>query len=199
MFNTYRFTRATRAYNRTHVRVGEIFRGESLHRLKMYYVVITHLFHAMSSASCKKTSVCHCSPQTYLGALSTGDGGGFVSMTPWQTRYQNQTGFPVTFRSQDANASKFGPIVREGIQTTEMYPCTPLQPGADPNSRIRRDTYRATVPPLMQDLADANTSVMPGGPPPIQVRDRPAPELGPPGLSPGVEPIAEPTGGYYIF
>lgn len=144
---------------------------------------------------------CKCTaPAKYLGNLSDGDGGGFVASTPWAMRYQNQTGMPVTFRSKDKNADNLGKIIKLGKQTTKTLPCTPLQPGADPRSKILKASDVATPVNLMDNLEQENTSAVIGGAPPaVAINSKPARSLAPTNLSEGIQPVAEPTGGTYIF
>lgn len=152
--------------------------------------------------SCKKESSCSCEPVKYLGAQAfEGDGGGFRVGTPWQMRYKNQTTAPETFRNLDKNADKFGPIVKLGKQTTETYPCTPLQPGADPKERLRPGRFVARASDLLGNLASGSIPSAPGMVPPVKVENQPAPALRPAGFGQvaGAEPIAPPTGGFYYF
>ena len=144
---------------------------------------------------------CKCEkPAKYEGNQSDGDGGGFVASTPWALRYQNQTGMPVTFRSADKNASKLGKVIKLGKQTSETLPCTPLQPGADPRTKILKASDIAVGQDLMANLEAENTSaVIGGGPPVVQVQSKPARSLAPTNLSEGLQPVAPPTGGKYIF
>jgi len=151
--------------------------------------------------SCEKKS-CSCEPVKYLGAEAfDGDGGGFRIGTPWQQRYTNQTTAPVTYRNKDKNADKFGPIVKLGKQTTETYPCTPLQPGADPKERLRPGRFVARGRDLLGNLKDGSTPSAPGPTPAVKVESQPAPALRPAGFGQvaGAEPIAPPTGGFYYF
>ena len=152
--------------------------------------------------SCEKKSSCSCEPVKYLGAQAfEGDGGGFRVGTPWQMRYKNQTTAPETFRNLDKNADKFGAIVKLGKQTTKTYPCTPLQPGADPKERLRPGRFVARGRDLLENLAAGSNPSAPGMVPPVKVESQPAPALRPAGFGQvaGAEPIAPPTGGFYYF
>ena len=144
---------------------------------------------------------CKCTaPAKYLGNLSDGDGGGFVASTPWARRYANQTGMPVTFRSEDRKADTLGKIIKLGKQTTQTLPCTPLQPGADPRTKILKASDVAAPVNLMANLENENESaVIGGGPPAVEIHSKPARSLAPTNLSEGIQPVAEPSGGTYIF
>ena len=152
--------------------------------------------------SCEKKSSCSCEPVKYLGAQAfDGDGGGFRISTPWQMRYEHQTIAPVTYRSRDKNADKFGAIVKLGKQSTTTYPCTPLQPGADPKERLQPGRFVARGRDLLGNLADGSTPSAPGPTPAVKVESAPAPNLRPAGFGKveGAEPIAPPSGGFYYF
>ena len=149
--------------------------------------------------ACTTKSTCSCEQQKYLGNQSDGDGGGFRIQTPWQLRYEHQTGAPVTFLSKDKNANVLGPIQKLGTQTSTTYPCTPLQPGADPNTRIRKSKFVPRKENLLDDLVQGNVPSAPGVQPPVGIRNAPAHSLAPTSLVPGVQPIAPPTHGFYFF
>jgi len=147
------------------------------------------------------TCDCKCvKPAKYEGNQSDGDGGGFVASTPWALRYANQTGMAVTFRSADKKADDLGKVITLGKQTKATLPCTPLQPGADPKTKILKAKDVTTTVDLMANLERENTSaVIGGGPPAVQVFSKPAQSLAPVNLSAGIQPVAQPTGGQYIF
>jgi len=150
--------------------------------------------------SCVKRETCSCEQKKYLGAQAfDGDGGGFRIGTPWQMRYKNQTGAPVTFRNLDKNAAELGPIIKLGKQTTQTYPCTPLQPGADPKERLRPGRFKASARDPIGNLQEGSAPSAPGRMPAVGVESSPAPALRPAGLVEGAEPLAPPSGGYYFF